>query len=433
MRWHFPHMGQRLVKTAAAVFICLMIYAMRGHTGQDMPTEAAITAMVCMQPDLHGTRDNAFQRLTGSLIGVLWGLAFLLLMMLVPRFGSRRIVLYSIMSIGLLVSMYSAVAVRVPAASGLAGIVFLCIVITYPDIDDPLENALHRMIDILVGTGVAVLVNMIRVPRVRHTERLIFIRTKDLTPDQFTVIPSGLQYRLNSLYRDGAKISMISAHAPAFMLTWARELQVNTPMIVMDGAAVYDANENRFLYTVNMVREESSWLLERLTNSRISFFVYTIHGNRTRIFHHGEFSRAERIVYERMKRSLYRDYLDEEKYAASEIVYVKAIMPDEDAEKLRTALEEILPEHGLRCAVRTQRGVPGHCGVYFYPLNASVSRAEDFLVRMYKENGKRLTPVEVFSPDDTYSDRQADRVMNRLTNTYEPLWIRDRIQGNFDA
>ena len=83
-------MGQRLAKTAAAVFICLMIYAMRGHTGQDMPTEAAITAMVCMQPDLHGTRDNAFQRLTGSLIGVLWGLAFLLLMMLVPRFGSRR-------------------------------------------------------------------------------------------------------------------------------------------------------------------------------------------------------------------------------------------------------------------------------------------------------------------------------------------------------
>ena len=47
---HLPHVGQRILKTTLAVFLCLLIYALRGFEGQDMPTEAAITAIICMQP-----------------------------------------------------------------------------------------------------------------------------------------------------------------------------------------------------------------------------------------------------------------------------------------------------------------------------------------------------------------------------------------------
>ena len=45
-----PHLGQRIVKTTVAVFLCLLFYSMRGYRGQGMPTEAAITAIICMQP-----------------------------------------------------------------------------------------------------------------------------------------------------------------------------------------------------------------------------------------------------------------------------------------------------------------------------------------------------------------------------------------------
>ena len=47
--FRLPHLGQRIVKTTIAVFLCLMIYSLRGYSGQNMPTEAAITAIVCMQ------------------------------------------------------------------------------------------------------------------------------------------------------------------------------------------------------------------------------------------------------------------------------------------------------------------------------------------------------------------------------------------------
>ena len=45
-----PRIGQRIVKTAVAVFLCLLYYFIRGYRGQNMPAEAAITVIICMQP-----------------------------------------------------------------------------------------------------------------------------------------------------------------------------------------------------------------------------------------------------------------------------------------------------------------------------------------------------------------------------------------------
>jgi hypothetical protein len=78
--FYLPHIGQRIVKTSIAVFITLLVYYLRGYRGAEMPAEAAITAIICMQPYVRDTRDFAVNRFIGTLIGAAWGLAFLLLM-----------------------------------------------------------------------------------------------------------------------------------------------------------------------------------------------------------------------------------------------------------------------------------------------------------------------------------------------------------------
>ena len=47
--FYLPHIGQRIVKTSIAVFITLLVYYLRGYRGAEMPAEAAITAIICMQ------------------------------------------------------------------------------------------------------------------------------------------------------------------------------------------------------------------------------------------------------------------------------------------------------------------------------------------------------------------------------------------------
>ena len=132
---YFPYIGQRIVKTAVAVLLCLVFYYLRGYRGEAMSAEAAITAIICMQPYVHDTKEYALNRISGTLIGAAWGFLFLLV---VPRFPFiTGIPLYCLMALGVLVSLYSAVVIRKPDTSSLAAIVFICVVIAYPDVEQP--------------------------------------------------------------------------------------------------------------------------------------------------------------------------------------------------------------------------------------------------------------------------------------------------------
>ena len=258
-----PHLGQRILKTTAAVFLCLMIYYLRGFSGADMPTESAITAIICMQPYVRDSRTYAINRIAGTLIGTFWGLIFLALLLIFPRLGHSPLLLYGLMSLGILASLYSAVLVGKSVSAGQAAIVFLCIVISFPDISDPLRLTLRRILDVFIGTAVSIFINVFRLPREKKRNRLFFVRTKDLVPDRFAQIPSAALFRMNYLYDDGARICLMSEHAPAFFTQQMSAAKVNVPLIVMDGAAIFDIDQNAFV-GVKTIPPEGSVLLQEL-------------------------------------------------------------------------------------------------------------------------------------------------------------------------
>ena len=120
---YLPHIGQRIVKTGIAVLLTLLAYHLYGYRGADMPAEAAITAIICMQPYVRDTRNFAINRFVGTLIGAAWGLGFLLLMLVFPRMGSNIFLVYLRMAIGVMLTLYTCVLVRKPDTSGQAAIV----------------------------------------------------------------------------------------------------------------------------------------------------------------------------------------------------------------------------------------------------------------------------------------------------------------------
>lgn len=60
-----PKIGMRIVKSALAVFVCLLIDRLRGG----MPFYAAIAAILCMQPDVANSLKTAANRVIGTLVG----------------------------------------------------------------------------------------------------------------------------------------------------------------------------------------------------------------------------------------------------------------------------------------------------------------------------------------------------------------------------
>ncbi len=421
-QFHLPAIGQRIVKTSVAVFITLLVYYLRGYRGAEMPAEAAITAIICMQPYVRDTRDFAVSRFVGTLIGAAWGLGFLLLLLVFPSMGEILLLVYLRMAVGVMLTLYTCVLVRKPDTSAQAAIVFVCVVIAFPEIEAPLQQAVERFAGVLLGTFASIAVNVFRLPRDKERGQVFFVKIADLVPDRLSTLPAAAHFRLNYLYQDGAKICLMSAHAPAFFTLTMSRTKLSVPFIVMDGAAIYDANENLYLQTENVAPAESEALRERLDSLGLGYFLYTIHHNKVCIFHQGKLRPEEKAVYDVMRRSPYRSYLEGEIYRAEEIVYLKVI--DEEA-KLRALEEELAPflaGRKLRM-VRREQSVPGVSALYFYADTATFPEAEARLMRILREKEPGLSPREVFLPAPYRSEHDAMHVLHRVANLYEPLKI----------
>ena len=421
--FYLPHIGQRIVKTSIAVFITLLVYYLRGYRGAEMPAEAAITAIICMQPYVRDTRDFAVNRFLGTLIGAAWGLAFLLLMLIFPAMGNNLLLVYLRMAIGVMLTLYTCVLVRKPDTSAQAAIVFVCVVIAFPEIEAPLQQALERFTGVLLGTCASIAVNVFRLPRDKERGYVFFVKIADLVPDRFSHLPAAARFRLNYLYDDGAKICLMSEHAPAFFTLTMSQTMLSVPFIVMDGAAIYDANENSYLQAETLDPWEAARLREHLDALGFGYFIYTVHHNKVCIFHQGKMHEQERKIYERMKRSPYRSYLEGEIYQANEIVYLKIIDETEKIVVLEKKLESFLAGRKLRMVVRPQQSAPGVSGLYIYADTATFPQAEARLMEILRRKDPALKPREVFLRTPYRSEHDATVLLHRLGNLYEPLKI----------
>ena len=419
--WHLPPLGQRIIKTSLAVFLCLLVCYLRGMSGAAMSAEAPITAIICMQPYVRDSRDFALNRFAGTLIGSFWGLLFLLLLSRIPALGTHWILLYALMGVGILLSLYTAVIIRHPDTSGLAAIVFICIVIAFPDIEDPLVQAGNRFLDVFIGTSIAIVVNLFRLPRDKNRNYVFFLRTADLSPGRFSQIPSSAMFRLNYLCNDGAKICLMSEHAPAFFAVQMSDFKANIPMIMMDGAAIYDFDESQYLYVQTMPLKASEKLREKLEALDAGYFIYTVHKNKTCIFHHGKMRDPEKEVYDHMRRSPYRQYLEGEIYSPSEIVYYKLIDTEGRIADFAQHLKMELSPEEYRIAVRPQSAEKGLFAIYIYSAQATMLRAKNLLMTILKEQDPKLTEKELRLKSPYRSERDAVHLLHRVTAYYEPV------------
>ncbi|MDO4650223.1 MAG: aromatic acid exporter family protein [Eubacteriales bacterium] len=417
-----PHVGQRMVKTAVSVFLCLLIYRLLGYKGESMSAEAVITAIICTQPFISDSKDFALNRFTGTIIGTVWGMLFLFLLYGIPVLGHNYVVLYALMALGVLASVYTSVAFKVSDASGLSAIVFMCIVVCFPDIEEPFLEAARRFLGVLIGTTAAITVNLTHLPRTKNPDCVFFVRGKDLTPDRFSQIPPYVLFHLNHLYVDGAKICLMLEHAPALFTMQMSNCHLSLPLIVMDGAAIFDANENRYIHVEKLNPNHSAWLQDFLKEKGISYFTYIIRNNRTCIFHEGSLNEQELLVLKKLQRSPYRSYLNGDDFFPDEIVYIKIIDQHEKLLLLKEELEPLLATHEMRLAIRSQASTPGVSGLYVYSQKATPKNAQDLLMQLLrvKYDNDALHAVDIFSKNEGYSERDAAVVLHRLTNAYEP-------------
>lgn len=416
-----PPLGHRIIKTAVAVFICLMIYVLRGFRGSVV--QSTIAAVICIQPYITDSKAYAIERILGTIIGSAWGFIYLLVMALFPVLGQSMVVAYAVLSVIVALALYSTVLMKKSNTAALTAITLLCIVATYPNISSPLTDTINNVVDTVVGTIVAILVNIAHLPRKKHPEYLFFVRTQDLFPDRYHQIPSAIHIMLDHLYNDGAKICLISRWAPAFIISQMGLLNVNAPMIIMDGAALYDIQENRYLEVIDIPHQNAERLQEILTGFGASYNTYTIHGQTMCIYRSGPMTEAEQKEYEVMRRSPYRNYLDGTYPEEDRIAAIRVIDTAEKIDELAYRIRSVLPLGMFRLEVHDEFRFPGYKGIYFYDLKASVPAMKKRMIHYVKaEEGVTLQGVDMLPPNRFYQPgHDTPILLHRLKNMYEPV------------
>lgn len=149
----FPGVGMRNIKTAIAASLCALVYYYIGRS----PAFACIGAIFGMGSDMEDARRNGGNRLFGTLIGGLLGMAlFRLYLVFVPD-GSHSLLLVPLTFVGtvlliLLCQMFWVGGVQ-------PGGVVLCILLFNTPVHAYVSYALNRILDTAVGVLVALAIS----------------------------------------------------------------------------------------------------------------------------------------------------------------------------------------------------------------------------------------------------------------------------------
>lgn len=161
----FPKVGLRTIKSAISVFLCLLLFP-------DMPFFACLTAVICLQDTVSNSIEMGINRGLGTILGGLMGLIFLIFTRFIsssfPTDFISSILIYTIISIGIIAVIYCCNLINKTGAINIACIVFLGVTTAHA-YEDPLHYALNRTIQTLFGILISILVNKyITPPKEKH-------------------------------------------------------------------------------------------------------------------------------------------------------------------------------------------------------------------------------------------------------------------------
>ena len=147
---HRRHVGMRIIKTVIAVFVCGVLASVRHQSG----FYSMIAAVVCVQNSAGKTIESSINRMIGTLIGGVAGVAVVYLLDLA---GILYIELarYAVLSVLLIPIIELCLLIKKPGSAAMACIVFLCVTVNHSIGDTPAIFSIQRLFETLVGVTLA--------------------------------------------------------------------------------------------------------------------------------------------------------------------------------------------------------------------------------------------------------------------------------------
>lgn len=332
-----PKIGQRIIKSAIAVFLCFVVYLVRGA---GIPFYSAIAAVLCMQPEMGEALAKAKSRIIATFIGGIIGMLMLYLFQsYIPV--EQELLRYTLISIMIIPLIYITVILKQPASAYLTCVVFMCITVSHIGDESAFIFGCNRIIDTLIGIFIALFINSIHMPHKKQTSILIEVPLQ-LLEETDGSISTYTKVHLNRCIKDGAHLLLISRHTPSGIISRTKGLQTPLECVLMDGTLRYEIG-NQCCYALQTMKE-NTWksVVIQLQRKGIHPFLYQVKDELLYV-HYDIFSNSfMEDIYQKTKKLPGKHYVHHE-HPVLEVVHQDMIaMMLIDREEVMEEIKQVL-------------------------------------------------------------------------------------------
>ena len=416
-RHHIPQIGNRIIKSSFSVLLCYVIYLLRGRGG--IPFYSMLAALWCIQPYADKTLAMALQRTAGTFIGGSFGFLTIVLEIYVfPIYDTfAGYVLVAAMIIPVL---YTTVVLNKKNASYFSCVVFLSITVIHITDSAPLLFVMDRVLDTFIGIAAGIAVNSAHLPRKRIKDRLFAAELDDMLSPVSQEMEPYSRVELNRMIDEGLKFTVVTMRTPASLLKPLSDVHMNMPVVVMNGAALYDIKENTYVKAYVISHDTCEKVRGIINSEGINCFTNALCDDSLMIYYDKLENEAEKSIYSTLKRSPHRNYVSRPAPSEDRVIYLMAVDRTDRIEALRRKLEENAETSLLKIISYPSDDYKGYSYIKIYNKNASKKNMIEYLVSEYSAGG--VVMVGTHDGDSVHADGNSfNRIVKALKKSFEPI------------
>lgn len=425
----FPGIGMRIVKSALAVFVCFLIDMLRD--GQGMVFYSQLAALWCIQMYRANTKKNAIQRTIGTLVGAAYGLIYLLVYPLLETLGVTKGIgnVFAgslIISAMIVMVLYTAVCLKKQQASYFSCVVFLSIVVNHGGDVNPYFFVWNRFLDTMIGIGVGIFINDIRLCLHPNRDTLFISGLDGLLLDKQEMLSPFSKVELNRMIDDGMKFTISTMRTPASIIEPMKEVRLKLPVIAMNGAALYDCTKHSYLKVYVISKETSQKIVSLMEAEGINFYSNVVIDDMLVIFYKDSDDEINRELVRRLRTSPFRNYVKRPLPESEAVAYFMLL---DKTEKIDTFYQKLICEDlasQLRIITYESTDFKGYSYIKIYNKNATKENMISYLKEVADINAV-VTFGTIKNQYDVYIETDSvNEVVREVRKRYEPIQIKRR-------
>lgn len=373
-----PAVGLRMVKSAVVVFICLIIGGLRP---QGIPFYSAIAAVLCIQPYREDGRKAGWGRIWGTFIGAFWGsLVLCTNLYLIP--DAHPVWQQMMISMTVIPVIYTTVLLKKPGSVFIACVVMLSISVNHISDSQPFQFVINRILDTLIGVFVALIADSVSLPKKRNYHLLVAAHLEDVMMDASGQIPAYCRIHINRMIDSGAKFTLVSSDTPAAIIERIRGIRLNLPVIALDGAVLYQPQNNSYLKIHVILYKTAIKIKELMEDRDFHCFVTTVVDNTVLTYFEELHNLAEEKFYQKYQASPYFNFLHKNLPADRAAVALMAVDKEERIMELKREIEQQDYAACIRVVCYPFKEADGYFYIKIYNCNAT----PQYMVHYLKQN-----------------------------------------------